>query len=414
MLIFYTCATYSKNAVYFYKSPVSSFPSGQSDIFTLENSIKKSETTQSIIVEKNSVKKILPKTLFAIDLDTSEYVIKTNLNKRLQIIEATDQGYRVKDLQTGLIFTESRANLVPDSQDSGFALTIKKLSLFSEPSWKSPVTQTVPEKTSVKIIEFTDHFFKISYTEKNKLFTGYVENAGLILKHDFASFVLNEKNQWLPVEYRLGDSLLLKSNQRIKIKNIKAFLTRSDLAISIKEKPEDQILPRQRWKILSDQNQTWYTSELKGHGLVYWKKQEFLDSKKTVFIEDILKKEISSMSVDAANPHRALISANGIFYTEDGVVWTKLDNFGNKNYPVLIDNKSHLIVGDQRSTDKGKNFYPFINWQQVTKVTQEITGVVPKHIVISKITQKNKNTINLEIDTGGRIVKLETLPIHIQ
>jgi hypothetical protein len=414
MLMFYTAESYAKNAIYFYKSPNSLFPSGQTDIYTLENSLKKSETTQSIIVEKNGLKKNLPKSLFAVDLDTSEFVIKTNINKKLQIIQPSDEGYLVRDINTGLTFHENKKNLVPDSQDPGRALAIKKLSLFSEPSWKSRVIGYIPEKSLVKVLDFTDHFFKVSIEEKNKLSIGYVENAGLILKYDFASFALNEKNQWMPVEYRLGDSLILKSNQRMKIKNIKAFLTRADLAISIEERPTDQLLPRQRWKIVSDEKQTWYSSELKGHGLVFWKKPGLDLPKKTIFIEEILKKEITSMSVDSKNPQRALISAGGIFYTEDGIIWSNLEPFGKKNYPVLIDNKSHLIVGDQRSTDNGKNFYPFINWQQVTKVAQEVIGVVPKHIVISNITQKNKNTIHLEIDTGGRIVKLETLPIHIQ
>ena len=259
------------------------------------------------------------------------------------------------------------------------------------------------ENEKYRVLGFDHEFVKVA-SLKNPLLTGYLELSRVILKIDFASFVLPQKGDWIPFLYRENKSAVLENQRRRDLAEIAGVITRPDLVVVNQMMPEERLAPRSTAEIKKTEATLWIESNLKGHGSVFWKKPIIKSGSNPepspVSTEEILSKDLFSVAFHPKNPKQALVSGNGIFLTQDGRTWRKLKIFQNENLPVAIGEKGELFVGASRSIDGGQSFSPFLRWQDLTTLMEKRHQKSPATLRMTEIKILGSDKIQIGLDTG--------------
>jgi hypothetical protein len=168
-------------------------------------------------------------------------------------------------------------------------------------------------------------------------------------------------------------------------------------------------------EIVNSQKPNWLRSQLKGHGPVWWNPSKTdLDEKELVLtIDELIRRKISSVSFHPKNPSRGILSANGVFITEDGLHWRSLKQFEDFNGPVHYFNDLLIFVGNYRSVDGGKKFENYIQIDKLASAIEDQYGFLPKRLQVTHIETKPPFRLNIEIETGQRKIKMES-PLFTQ
>jgi hypothetical protein len=277
-------------AIPFYQSPHSLFPSGESSLLNLEKNKISIQKEASFLVEKD----------------------RRN-------------------------FWVSSRDLVRDSDLSeNTAITVTSTQIREMDSWKSPYIATLPAGTKLQIVKLKETWAEVIFESVGKI-QGWIDLNNLILKADFAAFIqVKGKDQWQTVRYREGTQLITEDNLQIDLDRVSKMKTKPDLGISIAQDERQNLLIRQHLKIIKNDNDQWNVSKLSGHGAVYWKSSASLSPANTEIIEpgistdDLLKREVVSVSFHPKNPKIGLASAQGIYMTLDGKIWRPIKSFGQK------------------------------------------------------------------------------------
>lgn len=299
---------------------------------------------------------------------------------------------------------------VPD--DLGLAVPLTTVSLRKTPDWKGELAESIAPLERLKILQFQDHWVEVSPLADTNI-TGWLDLGSLVLKHDFATFALPKNGKWTPIRYRQEQYFVTGSGDKIEIKDVKAMMTRADLALLSENLDSIGLHMRSYLTINSWEYITWAVSKLPGHGEVYWKSTSTESHKNLAAKEDLLsfdellKRPIFSVSFDAKNPREGLISAEGIFLTEDGLTWRHLRQFHNDNLPVAMSADGELFVGSSRSTDGGKSFLPYLKWEQVTSMIEGHNKKSPRITRLVRIQPLGKHKVEIEIDNGIKTTRLE-------
>lgn len=391
-------------AQHFFRSPDSLFASGQASHSELaKKKFKEFEEVFFIALKDGRTFKI-PYDHMIRDIDLSTRVGNTRNGKVGLLIGIKGPWLSVVD-GSGKRDWWNLSEVMPVPDDLGLAQNINTILLRKSPNWKAEALSEIRNPTRFRILSIQDNWAEIAmFTDLEQ--KGWVEMGALVTKYDFASFVLPKKGKWTSVKYRQGANLVTGNGSKIKIDEAQAIMTRPDLGMMTKEMESFSLRQRSYMKIQSWESVSWAVSRLPGHGEVFWKTSS-LDKQlqstsvsQTVSYDEVLKRPIFSVAFHPKNPRIGIISAEGIFITEDGITWRKIPQFQNDNLPVAISSEHEFFVGDHRSQDSGKTFKPFLKWEQMATLMESRTHKGPRILRLIKIEPRSDKRVSVEIDNG--------------
>lgn len=404
--------TYSReSAIKFFKTPQSLFPSGEVRRRELEKTIRKEHLESSYLVQSGQQMFWLNAPQIVRDLQLSEFA-QLKSNKKIYKIQMINSYQAQLINEEGLTLTIPLKELASYPADLGLAMNLIPTQIRQHPSWKSDSLLTIPEGSRLQVLKFDDTWALVNFESVGKI-SGWVDMSNLIFKFDFAAFIqIKDQSDWLAVSYRQGTDVVTQDGKKIPIHKIGGVMTHSNRAISISANETTGLRIRQSLTVLDQDAEPWNISELKDFGTVYWKKNEAPQSPQNIeprslSTDDILKKEIFSASFHPKNPRRGVISAQGIYITEDGNTWRPLKNLSPINagaeskadYPVLIDEDGNLIVGNLRSADFGKTFHPYFRWEPLAQILEHRQKSPAYRLKIKKITPLRPGFLRFEVET---------------
>lgn len=382
----------------FYKSKMSIFPSGYASFDRLNEQMVSSETTDAFYLAKDD-KKISPTLVPNITAFHLSRVWIEKYTKR-----------RVKpnnemDLATILL------NYDTDPYDRGLVLTLSETKLRESADMKSAALKTVPKLNYFIPISFEKGFIKILFQGK----FGFIDINDCISKYDFAKFAFSFKsktNTWEVVLRREFDHLATDKNESLHLAEIKGLIVDQKLAYAYKE---NEHYPKwTSFKLVKEKSKPWIQSSLKGHGLIWWQRPEVeILAKNTISIDELIKKDIYSVSFQPDNPKKGLASADGVYITEDGQNWSEVAQFKDYSGPVYYYSDLLMFVGNYRSIDGGRTFENYIQVDKVSSAITKSIGAIPKKIQITKIKVQKPYNVVIDVHTGTRKVRLKS-PIFSQ
>lgn len=384
----------------YYKSTTSIFPSGATN---LENLQKQLVSPNQMTGQYYRWKKLLfgqdeLKPLFAVHL--SRYVVDPATNTRFKVLDAGANTLHITDLEKKTSYRKNVYELQADAYDLGLVMTLKDVYLKANNAETAAIQTTIPQGTRLLVEKYVSHFALVSYQS----YRGFVNLTELITKFDFATFVFAE-NTWHQVGTRQFDRIISTKKKSIPLNSIKGLITPDVRGIIASG---SQKIPLwSQVESVHDKMALWNQSKLKEHGLVWWKAQK--DTEENFFtIDDLLKKEISSVSFHPQNPLKGILSSNGVYMTVDGFYWKKLPQFEKFNGPVHYFNDLLIFVGNEKSLDGGLTFENYIQLDKLASAIELQYGFTPKKMQVKKIESRVPLKLKIEIETGIRKIKMES------
>lgn len=388
----------------FYKSITSLFPSGSSNLEILNKqlTLSKASTTESssqyykwnkLYFSSDEIKP-----LFATHL--SRFVIDPKNNTRFKVIDTNVNSLQLYDVQKKYFLKKDIHEIKADAYDLGYVMVLKDSYLRHKSDLKSSIQTTIPKGTRLVAEKFIQEFAYVKYQN----YEGYVHLSELITKFDFATFFYAE-NTWHQVKNRNFDRIISTQNKEIPLNSIKGLMTPENKGIIASTLQKIPLWSQV--EVAHDKISVWNQSYLKEHGLVWWKP---LKNTEQIYysIDELLNKEISSVSFHPQNPLKGILSSNGVYLTEDGYYWKKLQQFENFNGPVHYFNDLLLFVGNFRSTDGGQTFENYIQIDKLASAIDFQFGFFPKKLQVRKIETEAPFKLKIEIETGIRKIKMES------
>lgn len=406
----------SESAVSFYRSPQSLFASGQTSQRSLQKNWLKDSFEFTFLVNKDHRQFWISADKIARDFDLSARVrLSSGADPRpYKVIDWKGNAVLVEDFKSG----EKKmldVNLIqPDPADLGLAMTLIETQIHSEPNWKSQGFITVPAKTRLRLLGLNDSWAQVALTDghsDNATSLGYVDMNNLLLKMDFASFVLI-KGDWQPFHHRDGDRIFISDSKSVPWQAVQGILTKSHMGVSLCVDDDKRLLIRQSLEILKTQPQTWKVSQLPGHGVVYWMLPQVSDTPVntnidgTITTDELLHREITSVAFHPKNPKFGVASAEGIFLTKDGEHWQKISQFKTENHAVSVDSQGRVYVGGLRSQNAGKSFEPYFRWELLASMVESHLKSPSHELRLDSISFSKKDILQIEVSNGSQKLRL--------
>ncbi|PWU19033.1 MAG: hypothetical protein C5B49_06375 [Bdellovibrio sp.] len=392
------------NASPFYRNPQSLFPSGQANPLDLER--KKIREFQEIVltVTKDGRTYRLPDSALVRDLDLSARVAHASSGQTGTLIGNRGPWMYVLNDKTAAKEWWSIHETLPLPDDLGFALPLTDVPLRRGPGWKEETLSEIKAGSKLRIRSFSDQWVKVApATHPHQV--GWVELGALVMKFDFATFVLPRQGHWTPVRYRQGSYLVTGANDQINLQEIQAVMTRPDLAIVADDSRVQTLHLRnlvniQKWEYI-----IWAVSRLPGHGEIFWKTNipGAEAQGEDVSFEEILKKPVYSVAFNTHNPQSGLISADGVFRTDDGLLWHRIPQFHEENVPVAIGKNEEVFAGFFRSTDGGKTFLPYVRWEDLAQLLQNDSHQPARILRLVRILPQSSHQVDIQVDNGVQV-----------
>lgn len=420
-------STDAGKALSFFRSPDSIFPSGQLNRSILDTRLIRSEMRINFKVSWDKKTYTLPGKSVLRDIQIAEYVESKSAatllsynqsdaspvksispGARLRIITADSYWARVEDATKTQGWVPLHL-LQTRREDPGVFVNLIATPLRLKAASSSRPLITIPRLERVRAMGFEKGFVKVQYSG----YTGYADINHFASKGDFANLAYHLEKHWVAVTHRDNEYLVTLKGERLPLSEIKAFVTNTHRGI-ISEVTEDlgpQI--RSQVEIVKPEAHVWGISRLDGHGEVWWQKSDLIFDEKpsdasTITTDELMKKEIYSIAFEGKNSLRGLVSAEGVYRTEDGLTWTLIPQFSKGNYPVSIHPRGAWFIGSYQSNNKGQSFEPFIRWEQVAEAIEDAYHRNPKILKITQIESLPDSKIQIFIDTGLHRVKLRS------
>lgn len=395
---------------FFYLSPESPFPSGQANVKDLERFSLKAHQRVQFLGERGGIRFWISPDEVARDLDVSFRVLNPRTRDTLWIMSMEHGIAEAYNESTGERSPVDTDELVPLTDDLGVALPLVETNLRNDPAWKSMTITRVEARDRLRILGVQDEWVNVSPV-KNPALRGWAPISSLVTKFDFATHALPRKGKWTPVQYRKGTVLVTADGSELPLGKIRALITNAEKGVALKALGHLDLPARGHVQLLKPSAKDWVESVLPDHGRVFWKrgkeelavgelKRDFLLSS-----ESMLKRQIQSAAFHPKNRQLGLISAEGIFLTQDGFIWEKLPLFERSDYPVAISATGELFVGPFRSQDLGKTFQPYLKWESISAFNPP--GYRHHPILrLLKIEPLDGTRVRLSLDNGLRSWKL--------
>ncbi len=409
----------------FFRHPQSAFPSGEASPRDLEKNWIKDEAQMSYEILRGKQKIWIKANEIARDINLSLWATTANNSTKYKILKIDGRQVLAQNTQTLQAEWMAIENLTTSPEDLGIAINLITATLHIKPEWKSMGVHAIDPLTRLQVKSFQDNWVQVSPINRPEV-TGWIDNSNLIFKHDFASEIKTSENsdQWIAVKYRHGNMLVGYKQEQIPMNKITAMKTKSSMGISLVSNTDLSLLMKQNVSISKTDYDVWSTSKLPGHGIIYWKKSEPSQNNKNekkstspnpppsavnnviLKTEDLLKREVVSISFNPKNSSHGLASAEGIFLTTDGKNWRKLNQFGNNNAPVLIDENDTLYVGSENSSDLGGHFSAYLKWDELAHMVEKKQNSPARELKIRNIKNPRPGILSIEFDTGSGLIRM--------
>lgn len=323
----------------------------------------------------------------------------------------------------------SSAQQATDLRDLGKFQVLVDTPLLAKPSIDAAKLTKIYSGTLLKLVSsnqdrFQKGFVKVRFDGMD----GFVNISHTISKFDFAVWVYPKStfknssaktsvdNGWLQVKSRLFDEIETTSGEFIHLSQIEGVWTDPTKGIIAST---SEIFPL--WtqiRVIPAAPVLWKSSRLPGHQVVWWRESDLLNPAKNddddeLTIDELLKKEIFSVSFHPKNPRKALVSAGGVYHTIDGQTWKKLKQFDHFSGPVHYFNDLMMFVGPYRSTNAGKTFENFIRIDELSQSITSVLGYAPQRLELRSIKTTSTLKIVMDVDIGSRKIKVQS-PIYAQ
>lgn len=409
-------------AIPFYKTPQSPFPSGQArksqllgsqtgaftdfhykaqwgqkkiDVLN-EQILREIDITQKARVRKTTSLLLMPEL-------NSRPLSTLNLGQTVEIESLRGVWARVKQssLNKGYVLL---TDLETTEEDPGVWTALTEAALKKSADEKSKAVVRLPALTRLQLISLQGEYALVKTDSKS----GFVALRDLVGRADFAQWAWNGKNKkWESVLYRDGQELVLIGNRRVPLKEYTAFKGVKNRALISGNHPVAKL--GARVELIEPTATKWTQSIVKDHGSVWWKTDllERNSSQDSITTAELMKKQLAGISYDPKKK-KGLASANGIYRTLDGKVWTKISFFGQDNWPVLLHPRGVWYVGPYRSSDLGETFKPSIKWSELAETLQGARNKAFTHFRVVDVKDLSDSQVLLKIDTGVTIVNIKS------
>ncbi len=302
------------------------------------------------------------------------------------------------------------------SKDWGTLITRQSTPLRQLPTSKSALHGFIENKEKIKLLDRLPNGWLYVNHQRKK---GYIRISEVISHFDFSKKI-KYKNSWYTWMYLLPSAVELHNQRFIPIhkidgfKNFEIIVIKNDNTPIYKRPSTDskitthlKYLTRARQiKVLENK---WHRSQIPHHGSVWWKTSHLKKQKKPFLLKntDLLSRKVFDMATSPIDPTKMFVSANGIFSSQNGLSWKKIELFGDMNYPIEFSKEGILYIGHYRSINHGKTFNSYIRWDHVIKEISEN----PKYLKLKdiKILDEKGSHLKILVDAGSnKVFSLET------
>lgn len=415
----------------FYRSPQSLFASGQANRSLLEDKLVRSELDVQYRARWNNKEYTLKADSLIRDIQVAKLVRtrsaaqvlsekKSNAKTvetlspqaPLEILAADDYWAQVLNPKTNKKGYLPLHLLEARNEDRGYFINLIDTYLRKSTEQGSEIITTIPRLTRLEAIRFEKGWMKVHY----KAYSGYVDINHFVSRADFANMAYHPKYKWVGILYRDNDFLVTNTKKRIPLDEVWGLLTNSARGV-IADNNQNSTEPplRARVQILQPEAHIWGVSLLEGHGEVWWKKNNLLlptNPRSTkddeITTEQLMKRKIYSIAFANKKSLKGLVSAEGIYRTDDGVTWKLIPQFEDQNLPVSIHPDGAWFAGSYKSTDEGKDFAPFIRWDRLAQAIESSVHRSPKILKLTRIDALPHSQIQILVDTGVQNLKLRS------
>ncbi len=413
----------------FFREKNSPFPSGQASRNTLAERVVQTEVqlqyqcrwdkreysleasqvltemdVASVVESKNNVQMLsLPR--------SEASLLKTySTGTKFSVISVEEPWLRVREDKSSLEGWVLSSQVKTRHDDLGYFTTIIRTPLRMADTIGAPVITYIPQREHFKALRIGRQFIKIQYKD----LVGYAELSHFATRADFATLVYHPQTKWQAVKYRVGAEVQTRNQSTIALSDARGFVTSPKKGLVIQATSEGPPL-QAHVEILKPKAYIWAQSQLSGHGFIWWKKDDFqigLENRtpNTLTTDELMKREVLDIALEGKDSLRGLVSSHGIYRTEDGQNWERIDFFGEGRNPIAIHPNGNWFVGAYRSRDRGKSFEPFIRWDKIAQAIEQAYQRNPRVLRLNKIETLPNSRIAISVDTGTRSeVKLQSL-----
>jgi len=298
--------------------------------------------------------------------------------------------------------------------DIGQFLTLKETTLKEKAYVQSRSLGQVFEHTKLIPLKYENGFIQVMYQGKK----GYIDISVCISKFDYAYAIYakhpkTQMKQWHYVKSRVFDQIEITDQTQIPMSAVEGIFVNEKLGIITDHKAQLPLWSRVTLKFVSEipTKLTWNQSFISGHGSVWWQSpRNLIVRDDTLTIDEILKKDVYSISSHPKEPKKSIISIpEGVYITDNGTTWTALPQFKKFQGPVYYYNDNMIFVGSSRSTNQGKTFEPFINVGSISSAITRQLGYQPQSVKIKKIKSDNPSQISVDVIAGYKTLKLQSM-----
>ncbi len=425
-LIFESSFASSNPVLSFYRNQQSLFPSGQVPRSDLEKAVLSRELSPSFRVTWNKKEFEIPGDSLTKDVQITRTLIsklKTEVLKSPQsgsvrlftipaktavVVLKTDSFWaEIVDPKQKLKGWVPLHHFHPPAEDTGVYLTVTDSFLQKKPRNAAEIITTIPKGFRLIPLGFEKNYVKVQYKGRN----GYVDLSSVIGRGDFAMWAYHENKAWLGISHRENEFLITVDGQKLKLQDFLAYAPYQDRGIITQKTNEEGPSIRSRVEITSKEAHRWTQSLLAEHGKVWWRSEETSTATQDEIIkissEQLMKRSLHGVAFAPGSPFKGLVSANGIFRTEDGNSWQEIPQFSGQNFPVSIHPEGIWYVGSYRSYDEGKTFEPYIKWDKLAQQIQDSLHKMPRHLRITQIEPMSHSRIRIFLDTGVQKIKMQ-------
>ncbi len=380
-ILFVLAVSSTGHAVPFYSRINSPFPSGEASILRLEERILSTEYELQYKIRWDEKEYVRSKKQLLFDFELSDEVQITDETSLFEEpSESTPVLQKIPAMTIAPVLI-TRGHWVrvsygqakgwvhskyvkPAENDMGFYRTFIEAPLRKSANDFSVRVATVPPLAPLRPIEFKRGWVKVKWGTS----TGFMSLRYLVGKTDFAERVFVD-SKWTIIRHRQDEFLISAQNEKIPLKEITKIQTYSQRGFIVGTAIEALgPKPGSRVHIVNVRGDLWIQSMLPGHGQVWWARQ-------TTSPQENASSEL-------------------------------LKRYENKEYPGLTTPEGIHFIGQYRSKDGGKNFEPFIRWEQVATIIRAKYNVEPQYFRITKIEPMDNSRVKMTVDIGKTKVKL--------
>ena len=428
------------DAVLFYRAPNSTFPSGQASLRDLERSERKSDLDFVYRVHWNQKVYLANANQILRDIQTSTWLRTKSMtalyespqlnstklttlapNTSLRIVNVLNHWASVYDGHMIGWIPFHHTNTV--REDPGLFVPLIDTYIRSLPQQGAPILSTAAKGSRWIPQQIMEDWLEVQWEGQR----AYLDLAHLAHRIDFSSWAYHRTQGWIRLGSRSSGTIISDSQEKFWLKDFSAFEIDPKKALMTDSMTNGPQL-RSRVTLESISAVRWVMSSIDGHGDVWWKREIFKEppvrnlEKEHLSFEDILKKDLFSLSFVSGNslrgqknssgisqrssPISGLASSHGVFKTKDGQRWDRINEFGDENLPVCIHPDGIWFVGSFRSFDQGQTFEPFLRWDLLAEIIQNELKRPALYLKLSRIIALKGSQLEIVIETGFRPVHL--------